>query len=438
MRRTTRYVLLIATVLSLGLPGVAEAEHPPPQRTGHTWTAGTVTVSTTPAVYEHENSWRCDGRTRQLPQEMGGGTLLTGCDAHSGSGYSLPAAARNSDGTFSPARETTRCPGVQECGHNSGNSGWTYTGDRNVKVRDAITTYTCASGGSTTTVTQAESAHCGTWTADPSTPDPPTVTPPPTTEPPPPTTEPPAPLPVCLAGWHNHAAGTGHGQACQARHSVPFCTFTASGVWTPGHALGEPGHARVSGLRVCPQPAESFCADSGHNVWIVTIERQWRNSWTDGNPSWLLHAGYHPYRIPSGGNLGHSQFLPSLIINNIRSPDTADLKIGEWAPAWAIAPRAPTSGRVTAVDWDWDRSRFRSCGTMVERHPSPSFCWPGVSAFEDLLIRTIRFARAPMSPLARCAGESDLLFRMFQMDSKKSQKISENVGIKLVIVSPMV
>lgn len=52
MRRTVRYAVLIATVLSLGLPGVAEAEHPPPQRAGQTWTAGTVTIieTTTPAA----------------------------------------------------------------------------------------------------------------------------------------------------------------------------------------------------------------------------------------------------------------------------------------------------------------------------------------------------------------------------------------------------
>ena len=64
MRRAARYAVLLAAVLSLGLPGTAEAEHPPPQRTGQTWTAGTVTITetTTPAAYEHENSWRCDGR----------------------------------------------------------------------------------------------------------------------------------------------------------------------------------------------------------------------------------------------------------------------------------------------------------------------------------------------------------------------------------------
>lgn len=47
MRRTARYAVLLAGVLSLGLPGTAEAEHPPPQRTGQTWTAGTVTITET-------------------------------------------------------------------------------------------------------------------------------------------------------------------------------------------------------------------------------------------------------------------------------------------------------------------------------------------------------------------------------------------------------
>lgn len=177
MRRTARCAVLLAAVLSLGLPGVAEVEHPPPQRTGQTWTAGTVTITetTTPAAYEHENTWRCDGLTRPLPAEMGGGTVPTGCNAHSGSGYSLPAATRNSDGTFSPPTATTRCPGVQECGHSSGSSGWAYVTHRDVKVRDAATTrsYTCTTGGQTTTVTQAQSAHCGAWTADtPTTPEP--------------------------------------------------------------------------------------------------------------------------------------------------------------------------------------------------------------------------------------------------------------------------
>lgn len=398
MRRTARYAVLLAGVLSLGLPGTAEAEHPPPQRTGQTWTAGTVTITetTTPAAYEHENSWRCDGR-RVV-------TVITGCKAHRVSTDTLPAATRNSDGTFSPPTATTRCPGVQECGHGSGNSGWTYTGHRNVKIRDAVTTraYTCTSGGSTTTVTQAESAHCGAWTANtPSCPagDTPSVSHRHASgahtvcrvhEPSQPACPTPAtgswtwnpgpghqnramswagcddpPEASCSTGWHNHAAGTGHGQACRARHSVPSCALSASGVWTPGHALGEPGHARVSGLRVCPQPAASFCADSGHNVWTVTIERQHSNNFnSEANPSWLLPAGYHRNRIPSGGNLGHSQFLPSLMINNARSPDTADLKIGEWTPAWAIAPQAPARGSVTAVDWDWDGERFRSCGTM--------------------------------------------------------------------------
>lgn len=52
---------------------------------------------------------------------------------------------------------------MQECGHGSGESGWTYTGHRNVKARDAVTTrsYTCTTGGQTTAVTQAQSAHSG-------------------------------------------------------------------------------------------------------------------------------------------------------------------------------------------------------------------------------------------------------------------------------------
>ena len=44
----------------------------------------------------------------------------------------------------------------------------------------------------------------------------------------------------------------------------------------------------------------------------------------------------------------------------------------------------------------------------------------------------------PCIRLAGCTGDFDLVLGMFRIDSKKFQKISENIGIKLVIVSPMV
>lgn len=102
---------------------------------------------------------------------------------------------------------------------HSGNSGWSYVSHRNVNVSDAVTTYACTTGGQTTTVTQAQSAHCGTWTAN---------------------------APSCPAGdtprvSHRHAsAGGGTHTDCQTHEpSQPDCptpapASSATWAWNPG------------------------------------------------------------------------------------------------------------------------------------------------------------------------------------------------------------
>ena len=63
----------------------------------------------------------------------------------------------------------------------------------------------------------------------------------------------------------------------------------------------------------------------------------------------------------------------------------------------------------------------------------------GGLAFKTPLARTPGLLRLLCCPWPSVlAGESGLLLEIFQMDSKKFQKISENIGIKGVIVSPVV
>lgn len=100
-----------------------------------------------------------------------------------------------------------------------------------------------------------------------------------------------------------------------------------------------------------------------------------------------------------------------------------------------VAERAGTVGAHRAGGQVALAGRTPGHSRQAKSTPVPN---PGLApAFEGPLTRNDPVRSAPVSPLARCADGSDLLSGMFQMGSKKSQIISENIGIKLVIVSPM-
>ena len=348
----------LAALLQPVEPPPVFAAHTPAQ-TGKQWTAGTAALG--PQLWTHTNYWTCNAAS---------------CDHRD---ITPKNADRGAAGVSSCSNlAATGGPG---CGHKAGVSGWSYnTGSHTDTAQQRHWNCTLASGSATTFPVASDgtgSEHCGEWVdAEPAPdpePEPPTVTPPPTTEPP-------ASLLVsCPAGWHRHDDGTGHGGACRQAHTQPACSTAGDGSWTAGHALGTPGgHRRVTGLPACPQSRNVFCADSGLNVWYVTLDRQSGPAgYPESSPPRPLRAGYDRNRIPAGAGLQHSQFTPSATIGGVRDPARVTLAPGVWAAAAAVNPQARFTGSAAAVDYDWNDDftggRFRSCGRIT--WGAPAITW---------------------------------------------------------------
>ena len=205
------------------------------------------------------------------------------------------------------------------------------------------------------------------------------------------------------------------------------------GRW-PAHPRSQPAPGRAGGA-----------APSDMGRWPASPESQQQGHALDGTPAQVGHGQRQQYPEvpgdPGGGGHGRGGASKRPRLHRLAARRTGTIG----------AHRA--GGQVTLAGWTPGHNR-QAKGTPV---PTPSL---GPRCLRGLLTRNDPAAPAPMSPLARRFGVRESVhpndpvrsgsvsplvrvlsglncFRVLRMDSKKFQKISENIGIRGVIVSPM-